>query len=95
MNKYEAMSNEDVSLEVRFKWMAQNATGDNAIDSENFDAIGAFSINNWADMGVIVDEVWCDLMHTLPGCGKSEWLRIMEVFECSKLKAAVICYLEI
>lgn len=52
-------------------------------------------ISSWGDVGKMIDEAWDGLMYIHCGSYESEWVLAIEALDCSKLKAAVICYLEV
>lgn len=52
-----------------------------------------FDINNWSDMGQIIESIWSELMDSEAGVYTPKWEEIMEEYNCGKLRAAAIVYL--
>ena len=59
----------------------------------DYGAFYHFDINNWADMGPLIDDLWRELM----SCEGSSYITMWECFirdcSCGKLRAAAIVYL--
>jgi len=54
-----------------------------------------FSINNWGDMGPVINEIFDYLTDPAPrGSDHCVWSSIVARNGCSPLRAAAICYLE-
>ncbi len=50
--------------------------------------------NNPSDAWPIIEEIWDELMREeFRGCGVTVWKHVMEEYKCSKLRAAMICFL--
>lgn len=50
--------------------------------------------NDWGSICQIIDKIWDELMFISCGCYQTIWVEIMDVYKCSKMKAAAIIYLE-
>lgn len=53
-----------------------------------------FDINDWGDMGPLIDDTWDELMFVSNDFYETKWSELVDKYNCSKLRAAAICYLE-